>query len=102
MSKIVLGDNRYGKAETRVVRVTRGSREDNIKDLNVSIALSGDFADTHLTGDNSKVVPTDTQKNTVFAFAADGIGEIEEFGLRLADHFVKEFKTVSLARVSIE
>jgi len=73
-----------------------------VKDLNVSVALAGDFADTHITGDNSKVVPTDTQKNTVFAFARDGIGEIEDFGIRLARHFVNEFASVYRARVDIE
>ena len=99
---IVLGDNQYGKAETHVVRITRRGSTHDIKDLNVSVALSGDFADAHLTGDNAKVVPTDTQKNTVFAFAHDGIGEIEEFGIRLARHFVSEFASVYRARVSIE
>lgn len=99
---IRLGDNQYGKSETHVVRVTKNGATHEIKDMNVSIALAGDFADTHLTGDNSKVVPTDTQKNTVFAFAADPVGEIEEFGLRLARHFVAEFPTVDRARVSIE
>ena len=99
---IVLGDNQYGKAETHVVRVTRSGAIHDIKDLNVSVALAGDFADTHQTGDNSKVVPTDTQKNTVFAFARDPIGEIEDFGIRLARHFVGEFASVYRARVHIE
>jgi urate oxidase len=99
---IVLGDNQYGKAETHVVRVTKRGAIHDIKDMNVSIALAGDFADAHLTGDNRNVVPTDTQKNTVFAFAADPIGEIEDFALRLARHFVGEFRTVARARVSIE
>jgi len=99
---IVLGDNQYGKWETHVVRVTRKDRTHEIKDLNVSIALAGDFADTHLTGDNSKVVPTDTQKNTVFAFAHEPMGEIEDFAIRLARHFVGEFASVYRARVSIE
>jgi urate oxidase len=68
----------------------------------VSVALAGDFAGTHLTGDNSKVVPTDTQKNTVFAFAKDTpLGEIEDFALRLARHFVREHASVRRARVSI-
>jgi urate oxidase len=102
MSKIVLGDNQYGKAETHVVRVVKHGDVHDIKDMNVSVALAGDFSDTHLTGDNSKVVPTDTQKNTVFAFAADPVGEIEEFALRLARHFVDDFETVRRARVSIE
>src|SRR5436189_274115 len=57
---------------------------------------------THPTGDNSKVVPTDTQKNTVFAFAREPIGEIEDFGIRLARHFVNEFASVYRARVSIQ
>jgi urate oxidase len=100
--KIVLGDNQYGKAETHVVRVTKRGARHELKDMNVSIGLSGDFADTHLTGDNSKVVPTDTQKNTVFAFAHDNVGEIEDFGIRLGRHFVGEFASVYRARVGIE
>jgi len=102
VSKIVLGGNQYGKAETHVVRIDKSGARHEIKDLNVSVALAGDFADAHLTGDNSNVVPTDTQKNTVFAFANEPMGEIEDFGLRLARHFVREFATVKRARVSIE
>ena len=99
---IRLGDNQYGKAETRVVRITRHGERHEIKDLNVSVALSGDFEASHLTGDNSNVVPTDTQKNTVYAFARQEIGEIEDFALRLARHFVHEHAPVYRARVSIE
>ena len=99
---IVLGDNQYGKAETHVVRVTKSGGTHEIRDLTVTVALAGDFAETHLSGDNSKVVPTDTQKNTIFAFARDPIGEIEDFGLRLARHFVGEFASVYRARVHID
>src|SRR5690606_343991 len=87
--EVVLGPNRYGKAETRVVRVTRDGGVHRLKDVNVTVSLSGDMEAVHLTGDNAAVLPTDTQKNTVFAFAKKyGIGAIEEFGLRLARHFV--------------
>lgn len=100
---IVLGDNQYGKAETHLVRVTRDGETHSIKDINVSIALAGDFDASHTDGDNSKIVPTDTQKNTVFAFAKEApVGEIEEFALRLARHFAREFAAVNRARVSIE
>jgi urate oxidase len=100
---ILLGPNQYGKAENRLVHVTRNGAVHEIKDLNVSVALSGDMADTHLSGDNAKVLPTDTQKNTVFAFAREqGVGEIEEFGLRLASHFVDSQEAVHGARVRIE
>src|SRR5258708_40051456 len=99
----VLGENQYGKAETHLVRVTRVGATHDIKDINVSIALAGDFDASHTAGDNSTIVPTDTQKNTVFAFAKEApVGEIEEFALRLARHFAKEFAAVHRARVSIE
>lgn len=100
---IVLGPNQYGKAETRVVRVVRDGPRHELRDLNVSVALAGDLAGTHLTGDNAAVLPTDTQKNTVYAFAKRyGIGEPEEFGLRLARHFVSSQPSIGRARVSIE
>lgn len=99
---IVLGDNRYGKAEVRLVRVDRDADQHGLTDLNVSVALSGDMTDTHLTGANDKVLATDTQKNTVFAFARDGIGSIEDFGLRLARHYVDSQPSIHSARVRIE
>ena len=40
---IVLGPNQYGKAETRVVRIYRDTERHEIRDLNVSTALRGDF-----------------------------------------------------------
>jgi urate oxidase len=99
---IVLGDNQYGKAETRLVRVDRGADRHRMIDLNVSTALAGDLAATHRSGDNSGVLPTDTQKNTVYAFARDGVDEIEDFALRLARHFVDTTPTITRARVRIE
>src|SRR6202008_2986459 len=100
---ITFGENQYGKAEVRLVRVTRDGDRHEIKDLNVSSALRGDFAVAHVTGDISPVVATDTQKNTVYAFAQQyGVGEIEEFALRLGRHFVDDFEWVTGAKVSIE
>src|SRR5262249_61078980 len=74
-----------------------------LTDLNVSVALAGALAGTHLTGDNSAVLSTDAQKNTVYAFARRyGIGEIEDFGLLLARHFVASQPSIRQARVHIE
>ncbi len=100
---IVLGANRYGKAETRVFRIVRDTDRHVIRDLNVSTSLTGDFSAAHLDGDQGNVLPTDTQKNTVFAFARKvGIGEIEEFGLALARHFVDDVAPVTGADVRVE
>ena len=100
---IVLGANRYGKAETRVVRVTRNGDTHEIRDLNVSVALAGDLDEVYLAGDNAHALPTDSQKNTVYAFAREhGIGSPEAFGLLLARHFVASQEAIRRARVSIE
>jgi urate oxidase len=100
---IVLGPNQYGKAENRVVRVYRDTERHEIRDLNVSTALRGDFSDAHLTGDQTRILPTDTQKQTVYAYAKEkGIGEIEDFALELGRHFVGDTEPVDGARIEIE
>ncbi|WP_182525315.1 factor-independent urate hydroxylase [Nocardioides dongkuii] len=106
---VVLGENQYGKAECRLVRVDRGvstastTGRHRITDLTVTSQLRGDFAACHTDGDNSQVVATDTQKNTVYAFAREhGVGAPEAFLLRLADHFVDGFPWVSGGRWEAE
>ncbi|MFC4000646.1 factor-independent urate hydroxylase [Prauserella oleivorans] len=98
---ITLGPNQYGKAEVRLVTVDRQGPVHHLKDLTVSTSLRGHLERTHLTGDNSDVVATDTQKNTVYAFAKDGVGEIEDFALRLARHFTGSFEHITGARILI-
>jgi urate oxidase len=100
---IVLGDNRYGKAESRLVRVVRDTDRHVVRDLTVSSSLRGDFDAAHLEGDQRNVLPTDTQKNTVYAFAKQhGVGTVEEFGQLLARHFVTHVEPVSSAQVQVE
>lgn len=100
---IVLGANQYGKAECRLVKITRDTPVHEIEDLNVSSQLRGDFAACHTDGDNSQVVATDTQKNTVYAYAREhGIGSPEAFLLRLGRHFVDDFEWVSGGRWEAE
>ncbi len=100
---IVLGPNQYGKAENRVVRIDRGTPRHAIHDLNVSTALRGDFAAAHTDGDQAHVLPTDTQKNTVFAYAkSKGIDQIEDFARALGRHFVDDVAPVTGARIEVE
>ena len=100
---IVLGDNQYGKAEVRLVHVDRSAPRHVLTDLNVTTQLRGDFADTHLHGDNAAVLTTDAQKNTVYAQAREhGIGSPEEFALRLGRHFVGVLPSIRAARVSVD
>jgi urate oxidase len=99
---ISLGYNQYGKAECHMVHVDRSTPTHRITDVTVTSQLVGDFADTHLTGDNSKVIATDTQKNTVHALARQfGVGSPEDFALRLARYFVDGFEQVTGSRQEV-
>ena len=100
---IVLGPNQYGKAENRVVRIYRDGARHEIRDVNVSTSLRGEFSDAHLVGDQSRVLPTDTQKNTVYAYAKEkGLGQIEDYALGLSRHFVDDVEPVQGARLEID
>ncbi|GAA1223575.1 urate oxidase [Prauserella halophila] len=103
MSAVKLTSNQYGKAENHVVRVYRDTPRHELRDLNVSSQLRGDFRTAHTEGDNGHVVPTDTQKNTVFAKAKEeGIASPEQFLLTLAGHFTSSFDWVTGGRWSAE
>lgn len=98
----VLSQAQYGKAEVRLLHVDRRDERHEITDLNVTITLAGDLPETYLTGDNSKVLSTDAQKNTVYAFARKfGVSPVEGFGARLVRHFA-EVPAVDRAQVRIE
>src|SRR5215471_5998108 len=99
--QVMLGPAQYGKAEVRVLHVDRAGPRHEITDLNVTVTLAGDMAGTYLTGDNSGVLTTDAQKNTVYAFARSGVRPVEEFALRLARHFA-QVGSVHQARVRTE
>jgi urate oxidase len=98
----LLSRAQYGKAEVRLLHVDRRESWHEITDLNVTITLAGDLPETYLTGDNTKVLTTDAQKNTVYAFARQhGARPAEGFALRLARHFAG-VPSVAWARVRAE
>ena len=100
--KIVFGENNYGKSEIRLVKVKRDTERHEIWDLDVRVALEGDFGAAHVKGDNTGLLATDTMRNTVYALAKDHLtGSIEDFGLALVDHFLEAGPTVTRCRVEI-
>lgn len=101
---VYLGQNNYGKSRVRLVKVTRdpSSRRHSISELSADIALEGDFEEIHTRGDNSKCLPTDTMKNTVYALAKDHpVEPIEVFALDLAGYFLANNRQVASARVGL-
>lgn len=97
---IRLGKNNYGKQRVRLLqRSCRNGRYD-VKELTFGIRLEGEFETAHTKGDNLKILPTDTMKNTVYALARQhSIETAEEFCLLLVEHLVSRNPQVSRARV---
>ena len=91
----------YGKQRVRILKVTRTAPRHEVKELAVGVRLEGDFVSSYTSGDNSKVVATDTMKNTVQALAHQHLGaQTEAFALLLAKHFLDSHPQVS--RVTID
>ena len=97
-----LTHNAYGKSNIRLTRVTRHPDRHDLKELCIAIQLEGDFADSYLTGDNSKVVATDTMKNTVYTLAKKhDVSTIESFGEILAKHFLETYPHITSATIEL-
>lgn len=100
---IIIGENQYGKAENRVVRIYRDSARHEIRDLNVSTSLRGDFAAAYIDGDQRDVLPTDTQKNTCFAYAKEhGVTSPEDYAIALGTHFLDAAPAATAAQIMVE
>ncbi|MGB0033863.1 MAG: urate oxidase [Candidatus Acidiferrales bacterium] len=98
---IELGKNNYGKSRVRLLRVVRQEGRHDIKELTIAIRFEGDFETAHTKGDNRKILPTDTMKNTVYALARQyPVEAVEDFSLHLIEHFLTYNAQVS--RVGIE
>jgi urate oxidase len=99
----VLRQNSYGKSKIRLTKLIRRPHAHDLFELSVDVHLQGDFADSYTAGDNSKIVATDSMKNTVYVLAKEHpFNSIEEFASILARHFVNAYPQVTVANVRIE
>jgi urate oxidase len=100
---IELAENRYGKSRVRLMKVTRHPHGNDLCEWTVQILLKGDFETAHLDGDNSKILPTDTMKNTVYSLARTSKAvAMEEFAKELADFLLSRNPQVESAAIRIE
>jgi urate oxidase len=98
-----LGENRYGKSHVRVMKVVRHENHHAMKEWSVRLLLHGDFDSCFAKGDNSKILPTDTMKNTVYWMARESQSmTIEEYATELATYLVDNNPQVSKASVEVE
>lgn len=95
-----LVQNHYGKSSVRLLHVFRQEGRHDVKELALEILFEGDFEAAHRTGDNRKILPTDTIKNTVYVLARQyPVEAAEEFCLHLIEHFLTYNPQVSLVRI---
>ena len=100
---IELAENRYGKSRVRLMKVTRSREGNHLRDWTVQVLLTGDFDSAHYDGDNSKILPTDTMKNTVYSVARNSSAtSMEDYGKQLVDFLLSRNPQVSSTSVAIE
>jgi urate oxidase len=98
-----LHTNRYGKSRVRLMRLTKHFSHHDLDEWTVQILLSGDFETAHTLGDNSKILPTDTMKNTVYFVARESKSTtMEEYAQELIGYILTRNPQVSSAEVVIE
>jgi urate oxidase len=102
-TKCRLASNRYGKSRVRVMRVTRHQSHHDLDEWTVEVLLSGDFETAHTLGDNSKILPTDTMKNTVYVVAGRSKAEsMEDYAKELVDFLLLRNPQVAEVEVTVE
>ena len=86
-----LGENRYGKSRVRLSRITRIDDRHEFKS-GLFKSFSAVISRSSFTAaDNSKILPTDTMKNTVYSSARDSKSTtIEEFAIELGDYLLEQ------------
>lgn len=99
---IKLGVNAYGKNAVNLSKIIRHKDHHEFRQISVNVALEGDFETAHTLGDNSKIVPTDTQKNTVYALAKENFtSSIESFGIYLSEYFTANNPQIAKTKIEI-
>ena len=99
---IALAENRYGKSRVRLVKVKRHPVLHDFLEWTLEILLQGDFESSFVDGDNSKTLPTDTMKNTVYSLARSSSAAcMEEFGKELIAFLLDRNPQVSACQVKL-
>ncbi|XP_022094694.1 uricase-like [Acanthaster planci] len=93
----------HGKHGVRVMQHRRQGDIHSIKEFTVKTKLGLATRKEYTNSDNSDVIPTDSQKNTVYALAkSKGITTPEQFALDLCQHFKGKYDQVQWAEVTVE
>jgi urate oxidase len=100
---IELAENRYGKSRVRLMKVTRTPDGHDLREWTVQVLFTGDFDSAHYDGDNSKILPTDTMKNTVYFVARQSKAtSMEAYAKELVGFLLGRNPQVESVRVTVQ
>jgi len=99
----LLSHNSYGQSDVRLLKISRRSTRHEVADVTVGVRLEGDYDRAHTAGDNRAVLPAQAVRDAVYAMARRrAVRQIEEFGVRLAEHFLGGDAGSAVSRVRVE
>lgn len=93
----------YGKDKVKILHVNRNGPVHTVNEFEVSTRLQLYSKKDYIYGDNSDIVATDSQKNTIYLLAKKhGIKSPEDFGIVLCNHFLEQYTHIKAVSVQIE
>lgn len=92
----------YGKQSVPVFKIRKEGANHSISDMVVKIMLEGTISRSWLEGENSEIVPTETQKNTCYALAMKTqFDSIEDYGLALGRDMLERHAHINCVNLHI-
>jgi len=102
MAEYPITSKEYGKAGVKLLFASKEGNKHSIKELEVETLLTLNSEKDYREGDNSDIIATDSQKNTVYILAKQhGVENPEKFGILLARHFIDKYPWVVRAKISL-
>lgn len=101
--KLNFSNHLLGKSGVKLLHIKRDGPVHSIQELEVNTQLTLATKKDYLVGDNSDIVATDSQKNTVYILAKKhGVTSPEAFAIILCRHFIGTYSHVLKVQVHIE
>jgi len=93
----------YGKNHVKLLHVRRDGAVHTIHELEVNSELTLSTDKDFIEGDNSDIIATDSQKNTIYLLAKKhGITSPETFALQLCEHYFNKYPHVIAVKIDVE
>jgi len=103
MADIQIGANRYGKGNVRLLRVVKDSPKHEVHELKAQILLEGEFTEAFTKGLNHQILPTETQKNTLYYLSKTlPIDPIENWVVLVAKYFIDRYSHISAVNLDVD